>query len=287
MLQKHTAIVVIALLSTLLACGDESESSSSADAMVSNTDMMVSPDMGSNVMIEVTEGCDPLQPDVCAFPWPSSYYLTADETTATGFRLTFGDSSLPASLVSGEHMNPKPFRRYDGFGLGSQMYTLVRNLDASDLPDETNIAKSVESNSPIMLLEVSEQGVRQVACWTEMDAGETNPEVRALFINPAEVLKPNHQYIVVMRNLRTLDGESVALSPALQLLRDGQTEGTPLESRQQHFDRLFEHTETAGIARDDIQVMWDFHTASETSLHSPVLSLWNMRLRSLVKMVLN
>ena len=41
MLQKHTAIVVIALLSTLLACGDES-SSSSADAMVSNTDMMVS-----------------------------------------------------------------------------------------------------------------------------------------------------------------------------------------------------------------------------------------------------
>ena len=70
MLQKHTAIVVIALLSTLLACGDESESSSSADAMVSNTDMMVSPDMGSNVMIEVTEGCDPLQPDVCAFPWP-------------------------------------------------------------------------------------------------------------------------------------------------------------------------------------------------------------------------
>ena len=81
-----------------------------------------------------------------------------------------------------------------------------------------------------------------------------------------------------MRNLRTLDGESVALSPALQLLRDGQTEGTPLESRQQHFDRLFEHTETAGIARDDIQVMWDFHTASETSLHSPVLSLWNAAL---------
>ena len=57
----------------------------------------------------------------------------------------------------------------------------------SDLPDETNIAKSVESNSQLCSLRC-EQGVRQVACWTEMDAGETNPEVRALFINPAEVL---------------------------------------------------------------------------------------------------
>jgi hypothetical protein len=258
----------------MAACGGDSGDDSSVDATMNASDAMSAQDMGSTVSIEVVEGCDPLQPDVCAFPWPSSYYLAPDDNTPTGYRLNFGDSSLPASLVSGEHMNPAPFTRYDGFGLGSQMYTLIPNLDPTNLPDEKNVTASVSPESPVMLIEVSPQGNRRVALWTEMDNGSTDPSTRALFINPAELLKPNHQYVVVLRNISDLDGASIQPTPALQILKDNTSTGTPLESRQAHFDALFDVLSDQGIMRDDVQVLWDFHTASQASLHNPVLSLW-------------
>jgi hypothetical protein len=262
----------------MAACGGDSNDDLPVDAMMNASDAMWDQDMGSSVSIDVVEGCDPLQPDVCAFPWPSSYYLATDETTTTGYRLTFGEASLPASLVSGEHMNPAPFQRYDGFGLGSQMYTLVPNLDGSNLPDETNISASIGDDSPVMLIEIGADGHRRVSCWVEMDVSETEASKRALFINPAELLKPNHQYVVVLRNLVDLGGDSIQPTPALQILKDNMSTGTPLESRQAHFDALFEVVTEQGVTLDDVQVLWDFHTASEASLHNPVLSLWSKAL---------
>ena len=271
-LQPNQSWVFLFILLVFACGGEESEDASTG------ADQGVTTDMSTFPPIAVEEGCDPLQPDVCAFPWPSSYYQAVDQSTTTGYRISFGETSLPASFVSQKHLDPGHFDRLDGFGLGSQMYTLVPNLDPQNLPDETQIAITVTPESPVLLIEVGADGARQVSCWAEMDTGETDSATRALFINPAELLKPNHQYIVALRNLSTLDGEAVIPSPALKALRDQETEGTALADRQAHFDAIFDVLTGLGIERNSIQVAWDFHTASTESLHGPMLSLWSKAL---------
>jgi hypothetical protein len=39
--------------------------------------------------------CDPIDDSTCAFPYPSSFYLKQDVSAGTGFRVNFGDRSLP------------------------------------------------------------------------------------------------------------------------------------------------------------------------------------------------
>ena len=165
---------------------------------------------------------------VCALPFPSSFFQTESAETTTGYRLNFGPESLPASSITNRHISPDLFRYVDGFGLGSQMYTLIPYLDSTNLPDEKNIAESITDNSSLILLEVGDDNTRRVPCWAELDAGETDPAIRALLINPAEILQPDHQYIVVLRNLSDIDGAPIIPSPATQALLDGTTRGTAM-----------------------------------------------------------
>ena len=279
-MNRYSVIVSLVFLFTAYGCedGDSTNSTPSEVDMGVSQDASPETDMVTFPPVEVVDGCDPLQPDVCAFPWPSSYYLTIDESTATGYRIKFGETSLPASFVTSKHLDPAHFDRLDGFGLGSQMYTLIPNVDPANLPDETAIAQSVTDESPVLLIEVGSDGVRRVACWIDLDAGETDPAKRAIFVNPAELLKPNRQYIVALRNLTTLDGNPVEPTPAFKALRDQETAGTAIEHRQAEFDRIFAVLEGQGVERGTVDFAWDFHTASEDSLHGPMLSLWSKAL---------
>lgn len=280
-------IINIFVLLLLWGCGN-SEDDDTVDAPI---DMSVSADqaqtgdattgMTNFPPIEVVDGCDPLQPDVCTFPWPTSFYQKIDETTTTGYRISIGANSLPPSFVSQEPVSPELYSGLDGYGLGSQMYTLIPNVDAGNLPSETNISRSLEASSALMLVEVTADGARQVACWAELDALETDPARRVLFINPAVLLKPNHQYIVMLRNLTTLDGSVAPPSPAFKALRDSETMGTAIANRQAHFDSLFLTLESLDVERSSITAAWDFHTASEDSLQQPVLSLWERAIEEL------
>ena len=42
-------------------------------------------------------GCDPLDPALCALPFPSSHFLVEDASTPTGLRLNFGPTTLPSN----------------------------------------------------------------------------------------------------------------------------------------------------------------------------------------------
>ncbi|MGZ3439543.1 MAG: hypothetical protein ACXVDD_08500, partial [Polyangia bacterium] len=42
-----------------------------------------------------TTGCDPLVPEQCGFPFPSSVWLVDDAATPTGHHVLFGKQTLP------------------------------------------------------------------------------------------------------------------------------------------------------------------------------------------------
>ena len=44
--------------------------------------------------------CDPLDPALCALPYPNSFYLRPDDTTATGYRVHYADDSLPIKAAA-------------------------------------------------------------------------------------------------------------------------------------------------------------------------------------------
>ena len=59
-------------------------------------------DEKANKVTYVTEGtrsdCDPLDPALCAFPFPSSFFESSQPEYPTGIALDFGPLSLPVNI---------------------------------------------------------------------------------------------------------------------------------------------------------------------------------------------
>ncbi len=216
--------------------------------------------------------CDPLDPGACAYPWPSPLYLEPDESRATGFTLSFGPTTLPQNSV-GDHIDPGPYRRMDGYGLGVPIMALFPNLDLTPLPSEASLAESIEADSASLLLEVDEAGeMRRVPHWCELDSQEMDPLKRTLFLRAGEILKEDTHYIVAFRGLQDVDGEPIPRSEAFAALLDGSAEGH-LATRGADFHATFEGLERQGVDLATLNLAWHFRTASSDGLHGRMLHM--------------
>ena len=214
--------------------------------------------------------CDPLMSDACALPWPSNLYLVADESRVTGMRLELGATSLPANR-DGVHVDPKAWRRMDGYGVGSPIVLYFEDLDVSNLPNEHAIADSIADDSPILLFAVKDDALERVPCFAELDPMGAWDGEAMLFIRPAVILEPGTRYIVALRDLVRRDGTAITPSIAFQALRASQTADTPLAARQARFDEIFSFLKAEGIDLADLVLAWDFNTASHEALHGAML----------------
>lgn len=222
---------------------------------------------GSGEPVEFFD-CDPIDPSLCTLPWPSSLYLVDDASTATGYRLQFGDESLPRSR-SGRRMAPELFTHLDGYGLGVPVMVQFEDLSLDGLAQETSIERSIDESSPTILLRVGTDGsLERVPHWVELDA-TVETTLRTLFLRPAVILEPATRYIVAFRNLENTAGEPIAASPAFEALRDEAGGLAPeVAARQSRFEEVFAYLGETGVTRDETLVLaWDFVTASNDALH--------------------
>lgn len=217
--------------------------------------------------------CDPLIPEHCAMPFPSSRFLEVDATRKTGFTLAYGARTLPPNKF-GVHIDPAPYRRLDGFGVGQPIVTYFPRLDASALPDETRIAETLEGNSPVALFKVGASGTfERLPCWAEPDRSDPDPDHRALLVRPAVLLEEGTRYVVALRGLVDVDGAPIRPSDAFVALRDRRSAGTPVADRQARFDEIFAGLEASGYSRGDLTLAFDWVTASTEALHGPLLHM--------------
>jgi hypothetical protein len=217
--------------------------------------------------------CDPLDPGACALPWPSSLYLAADAARATGYTLALGAGTLPASVTTGA-IDPTPWRRMDGYGLGVPILAIFPELDASGLAGEYDVAESLAEDAAILLLEVTDAGTRRVPYFAELDALAPEAGPATLIVRPAEILRPDTRYVVAFRGLRSVGGAPIPPSAAFAALRDGVTEGDPvLGPRQAGFDEVLALLDGEGVDRATLTLAWDFHTASEDALYGRMLHM--------------
>jgi hypothetical protein len=239
---------------------------------------------GSGGMIEAPPlGCDPLAPSYCGFPYPNDYWTVADSSTATGLRLALPDEIMPQNQ-DGIRSDPDPFDEMDGFSPGIAAMTHFPGATVAGLATPDTIADSLLADSPTVILN-AETGQR-LAHWVDLDEYVVEAKLRvdanadrpdfnidrpleelrqeqALMLRPAVRPEDATRYIVAIRDVLDGEGAPVAASPGFAALRDGTPSDDPvIEFRRAHFEEIFTTLENAGIAREDLQIAWDFTTAS-------------------------
>lgn len=207
--------------------------------------------------------CDPIDPSYCGFPFPSNVYAVADEDTPTGLRVAFRSEGLPVAK-NGHEQDPSPWSRADGFSASSAILAHFPAAVGDGLVSVLDIGASLDDGALTVLID-AETGERQ-AHWAELDHHGEAAE-RTLLIHPAKPLRDGRRYIVAIRGLVDADGAAVAPSPAFLALRDGEaSEEASVEARRALYDDdIFPTLADAGIPREDLQLAWDFTTASRAS----------------------
>lgn len=223
---------------------------------------------------DATVACEVLDLEHCLLPYPSSFFLREDPTTDTGLRVAYPMGAMPKNRV-GFHLNPAELNTLDGFSPGPiilAMFPEGVDLEASNVPPILAMERGLEEDSPTVLLDV-ERGER-VAHFAEVDANALDDAKRAFIIRPAVRLRDGGRYIVAIRGLVAPDGEPVAPPRPFQILRD--SEETPvgaIEARRPALEAIFTTLGEHGVARDDLQLAWDFVVASSRSMTERLLTM--------------
>ncbi len=207
--------------------------------------------------------CDPLVPEYCGYPFPNNVFTVADDNTPTGRRLALSEALMPTSKTDVKPKNDAWDSR-DGFSVGSVMMVHMPGATETGLPIITNVAASLDPESPTVLLD-AESGER-LPHFTELERVQDTTRA-TLFVRPAAALTPGRRYIVAIRNVLDDAGAPLPASEAFAALRD-LTEApadSGIDERRALFADIFARLGDSGVQRDTLQLAWDFTTASDTN----------------------
>jgi len=222
------------------------------------------------ISVPIEEGCENLNPQHCAFPWPSDRFLIEDAETATGYRLDYTDEVIPDGV---EEFDLTPLQRLDGFSPASQIMTLFPTPpDLSAAASYLDIQRSLDPGSPTVLLDM-ETG-ELVAHWAELDLRAQSADETVVYLRLASRLEEDRSYAVALRDLPDADGNLLEASAAFAALRDGvPTDSEEIEGRRDRFEEVFAALQAAGVDRAGLQQAWSFHTASGESIRGEMLHI--------------
>lgn len=204
--------------------------------------------------------CDPIVPEVCGFPFPSNVFTAPEAGTVTGRRLALSQALMPRP-GNGVETNLEPFDARDGFSPGVALLAYLPGAVADGLPRPDSIEASLAPDSPTVLLD-TETGER-VAHWVDIDMTTDDASRRAFMIRPAARLEDDRRYIVAIRQVVDGTGNPISTSPAFAALRDRTESDDPsVEARRGLYGDIFAQLAAAGVERTNLQLAWDFSTAS-------------------------
>lgn len=205
--------------------------------------------------------CDPIVPSYCGLPLPSNVWTRSDPTSPTGMRVQFGKTTLPYRPNVG-FVNPTTWSDSDGFSAGMTLLVELPGATVTGLPTQHTLDLSITKDSPTLLME-AETGAL-IPHFAEIDASDAAGDGDRMFmIRPVVRLKDATRYIVAIRKVVDKDGVELTPSPAFAALRDGTaSDEVSVGRRRGLYQDIFGRLEKAGVPRDDLQLAWDYTTAS-------------------------
>jgi len=220
--------------------------------------------------------CDPTAPTLCGTPFPSTFYMKEDATTATGWRIDMGPTTLPVN-IDGFQPLPTYWNEKDGWGVSTPMIVHLSNVSVEGLPGHDSVADSLTADSPVVVVDV-DTGER-IAVWAEKDVSLEDSDRSALLIHPVAPFTYGHRYAVGLRNIVDTSGAPFSPSPAMAaLIAGGDTGDAAIDGqldlrRSVYEDIVFPTLETDGVVRDDLILAWDFVVASKQATTGRAVSI--------------
>jgi hypothetical protein len=255
-LPRRAAVVALAL-SALHACKSSTEDEAPLEPL------------------EIPAGCNPLVSEVdCLLPFPFDGFAIDDDATPSGRRIEYTDAAVLRDKDGGvvDFLGVHPT---DGFSIVTPILAVLPGgpIDPSTLPSIDDPASSLLDDSSTILLE-AETG-RRILHFAELDPRTDDDDRRALTLRVLEPLQPDTRYVVALRGLQLVDGAAVATPEGFRRLRDAQTDADPsLDALAPRFDdEVFGALENHGVARDELQLAWDFTTRTTQTATADMLAI--------------
>ncbi len=210
-----------------------------------------------------TTGCDPLVPEQCGYPMPSNVWLVDGH-------VQFGKKTLPQQ--SSMDTDPKPWTNSDGFSPGMTVLTFLPGATATGLPDENHLPMSITAQSPTIRLTTRTGAL--VPHIGGVDQTTRYDVERSFMVRPLVRLDDSTRYVVAIRRVVDAAGTPIPPSPAFRALRDGESfSDASIERRRDLYEDIFAQLAKAGVGRSDLQLAWDYTTASRQSNTRTLIAL--------------
>ena len=215
--------------------------------------------------------CDPMVTKVCILPWPSNYWLL-DENNNNNGGLLVNDHTMPYTRQR-KHISSSFLSQYDGFGVSSSILFHLPNVrDYNQLTNYSSIQESVKwQNMTSYLLNLNTGELHPH--FTEADFLDVSIE-RIMYIQPAKALDYQTRYVAIVANLVDENGALLPASSVVETYLTAYNNGLSNLGSDNRYERLvpaLDILQNNNIATGTIQLIWDFDTASITSLISETL----------------
>ena len=231
--------------------------------------------------LPISEGCQPLGPEAevpatCALPYPSDFFRVADSSTRTGYRVALtGAAKLVTPLgVDADASGAFPT---DGASLNAPVTAVLPDeVVAEGLPSVLDDpARSMDiSASPTLLLRADT--FEAIAHYVDIDTRPDDAAHVAMTMHPLVRLQPATRYLVVLRGVKNARGAKALPAEGFRRLRDRETGLDPkLAALAQRYEtEIFAPLAAKKIARNSMQLAWDFSTGS---VEAPQASMLEVR----------
>ena len=217
--------------------------------------------------------CEILDSTNCMFPWPSSAFTVADDSTVTGLRVNLNRESLPGNK-QGVKVDPTEWNRNDGFSPSQMILAQVPGVDLEQTgaPPLGDLEQSLAADSPVVVIRASTGEPHLV--FAELEANSSDPAEQAFIIRPMVQFERGERYIVALRNMRDASGDLLEAPEVFRAFRDDTpTDNDAIEARRESMEEIFGVLADAGIERDELYLAWDFTVASVENITERILHI--------------
>ena len=254
--------VALFLLAAGLCCSDDTQQAGDAGPLAD-----IAP-AGDLLTLPNLPGGNPLVPQYATLPFPSDFYLVADKTTATGYRVKIPQAALPKPIPA------TMFDKADGFArLPLVLAFLPGGIDPKSLPSPDDPSVTVTDASPVLLLKSGTW--EKVPTLVEIDMMAGDDKSRALMLRPLVLLDEKSQYVVLVRNkLLRLDGTAHQANAAMQALLSGtRTADAALEQQREDFKQVTAAIAALQLDPKEVVLGWTFRTRSEKQVVGTLVAM--------------
>lgn len=209
-------------------------------------------------------GCDPMDTALCALPYPSDHHTVVDDSTATGLRVHFAESIMPDN-ADDVAFDSTLWNRHDGFSVGSALLTYFEDVSLDGVIALADVSTYEDATAKTVIINTAT--LERVPHFVELDLSTDDLDEQLLMLRPIDRLESGTRYVVAIQGLEKTTGGPVDVSTNFRAVRDGTlTQDGDVERRREHFDNeIFPFLTADGLDKSDLQIAWDFTTASRVS----------------------